>query len=73
VVEPSGTRSESMLTHMMAGGLRRWVLYEWLYPAIDRPWFMKNELQVGVKLCGGCDDVGCAFSEFQRIVCPHAC
>jgi len=48
VYEPPGTRSESTLRHMMSGGLRRWVLYEWLYPAIDRPWFMKNELQVCV-------------------------
>jgi hypothetical protein len=47
VYEPPGARSESMLRHMMSGGLRRWVLYEWLYPAIDRPWFMRNELQVG--------------------------
>lgn len=46
VYEPPGARSESALRHMMSGGMRRWVLYEWLYPAIDRPWFMKNELQV---------------------------
>lgn len=44
--EPPAARSELMLRHMMAGGVRRWVLYEWLYPAIDRPWYMKNELQV---------------------------
>lgn len=50
--EPPAARSDAALRHMLSGGLRRWVLYEWLYPAIDRPWFMKNELQVGVGVCG---------------------
>jgi hypothetical protein len=55
VYEPPGSGSESALRHIMSGGMRRWVLYEWLYPAIDRPWFMKNELQVSP--AGWC----CAF------------
>lgn len=59
--EPPAARSDSALRHMLSGGLRRWVLYEWLYPAIDRPWFMKNELQVG-----GCQHVVCIASKQSK-------
>lgn len=67
VYEAPGTRSESMLRHMLASGPRRWVLYEWLYPAIDLPWFMKNELQVRVAAacCIGVL-VGCGISSIVR-------
>lgn len=79
VYEPPGARSESMLRHMMNGGVRRWVLYEWLYPAIDRPWFMRNELQVwrsidavsaphGPARCPGAAD-GC--ERMQQHSCKH--
>eukprot|EP00879_Flechtneria_rotunda_P011770 GHRR01012295.1.p1 GENE.GHRR01012295.1~~GHRR01012295.1.p1 ORF type:complete len:583 (+),score=258.78 GHRR01012295.1:822-2570(+) len=37
--------AESVLRHMMSGRFRRWVMYEWHYSAIDRPYFMRNEMQ----------------------------
>ncbi|KAG2495072.1 hypothetical protein HYH03_006683 [Edaphochlamys debaryana] len=39
------TLGEAQLRHCLSPRVRRWCMYEFLYSAIDRPWFMRNELQ----------------------------
>jgi len=39
--------AESALHHLLTPRVRRWIMCEWHYSGIDRPFFMKNELQVG--------------------------
>jgi hypothetical protein len=39
--------AESALHHLLSPRVRRWIMCEWHYSGIDRPFFMKNELQVG--------------------------
>lgn len=37
--------SEGVLRRALTPKFRRWAMYEFHYSALDRPWFMKNELQ----------------------------
>jgi hypothetical protein len=39
------SRAEQALRHCLSGRMRRWLMYEFHYSAIDRPYFLKNELQ----------------------------
>lgn len=38
--------AEATLRHCLSPRVRRWAMAEWHYSALDRPWFMRNELQV---------------------------
>lgn len=38
--------AESKLRHCLTARTRRWAVSEFFYSAIDRPWFLRNELQV---------------------------
>ena len=35
--------AELQLRHALGPRLRRWVAAEWVYSAVDRPWFLRNE------------------------------
>lgn len=37
--------ADALLRHMLCGRLRRWAAYEWHYSALDRPYFMRSEMQ----------------------------
>ncbi|KAJ9507959.1 hypothetical protein QJQ45_021294, partial [Haematococcus lacustris] len=38
--------AQAAVSHALSSNrVRRWIVYEWLYPAIDRSWFMRNELE----------------------------
>ncbi|MEW5300816.1 MAG: hypothetical protein WDW36_003720 [Sanguina aurantia] len=37
--------AEATLRHCLSPRVRRWAMAEWHYSALDRPWFMRNELQ----------------------------
>jgi hypothetical protein len=40
--------AEAKLRHMInSSAVQRWAMYEWHYSAIDRPYFMRSEMQVG--------------------------
>ncbi len=39
------TAAEVALRHCLSGRTRRWVAAEFVYSAIDRPYFMRSELQ----------------------------
>ena len=39
------TPAELQLRHCLSSRVRRWCGYEYHYSAIDRPWFLRNELQ----------------------------
>ena len=43
--QPMGP-AESKLRHCLTARTRRWAVCEFFYSAIDRPWFLRNELQV---------------------------
>jgi hypothetical protein len=38
--------------HPSSPQVRRWVVYEFMYPAIDRPFFLRSELTVREALRG---------------------
>ena len=38
--------AESKLRHCLTARTRRWAVSEFFYSAINRPWFLRNELQV---------------------------
>jgi hypothetical protein len=43
--------AEAKLRHLIhSTAVQRWIMYEWHYSAIDRPYFMRSEMQVW----GGC-------------------
>lgn len=43
--QPMGP-AESKLRHCLTARTRRWAVAEFFYSAIDRPWFLRNELKV---------------------------
>ena len=49
--------AEQRLRHCLTARTRRWAVGEFFYSAIDRPWFMQNELKVRratVHWCSNC-------------------
>jgi hypothetical protein len=44
-VQRRGCPEAVFVNALASGRVRRWIVYEFFYSAIDRPWFMRNELQ----------------------------
>ncbi|GFR47546.1 hypothetical protein Agub_g9269 [Astrephomene gubernaculifera] len=44
MAKPQMLAAEVALRHCLGTRVRRWCMYEFLYSALDRPWFMRNEL-----------------------------
>lgn len=61
--------SEGALRHMVGSPrLQRWMMYEWHYSAIDRPYFMRSEMQVGPAISL---QAGRAKAAHMYVCCQH--
>ena len=58
------SRAEQTLRHCLSGRMRRWLMYEFHYSAIDRPYFLRNELQDLLQVCG-CGERGGGANHMQ--------